>query len=254
MIIWLIGISGAGKTTIGQKLEAHFNELGVKNYLLDGDEVRDRFDRDLGYSNAEREANIKRIILGVCLLDRNDIVGIVCSISPLEHLRALTRLCEKIRASRNDRKYKIMDFLRNEEVDIDLNEVEELAGGEVIARPHFAQALVQHGYVGTNRETFDRYLDTEEFRRRVRRFKADAKTCAEAIKSAGGKVSLAYPYQMGLADDELEALVVRLKGWGWTPLSAITLNIPRNSRNSISIWQKSIISTSPAAATSTASG
>lgn len=91
MIIWLIGISGAGKTTIGRRLEAHFNETGVKNYLLDGDEVRDLFDRDLGYSDAEREANIKRIILGAYLLDRNDIVGIVCNISPLEHLRALAR-------------------------------------------------------------------------------------------------------------------------------------------------------------------
>ena len=91
MIIWLIGISGAGKTTIGRKLEAHFNQIGVKNYLLDGDEVRDLFDRDLGYSDAEREANIKRIILGAYLLDRNDIVGIVCNISPLEHLRALAR-------------------------------------------------------------------------------------------------------------------------------------------------------------------
>ena len=46
MIIWLIGISGAGKTTIGRKLEAHFNQLGIKNYLLDGDEVRDLFDRE----------------------------------------------------------------------------------------------------------------------------------------------------------------------------------------------------------------
>ena len=91
MIIWLIGISGAGKTTIGRRLEAHFNEIGVKNYLLDGDEVRDLFDRDLGYSDAEREANIKRIILGAYLLDRNDIVGIVCNISPLEHLRMLAR-------------------------------------------------------------------------------------------------------------------------------------------------------------------
>lgn len=91
MIIWLIGISGAGKTTIGRKLEQYFNEKGLKNYLLDGDEVRDLFDRDLGYSDADREANIKRIILGAYLLDRNDIVGIVCNISPLEHLRALAR-------------------------------------------------------------------------------------------------------------------------------------------------------------------
>lgn len=91
MVIWLIGISGAGKTTIGRKLEEHFDEIGKKCYLLDGDEVRDLFDRDLGYSDAEREANIKRIILGAYLLDRNDIIGIICNISPLEHLRQLSR-------------------------------------------------------------------------------------------------------------------------------------------------------------------
>lgn len=91
MILWLIGISGAGKTTIGRKLESHFNELGKKCYLLDGDEVRDLFDRDLGYTDADREANIKRIILGAYLLDRNDIIGIICNIGPLEHLRQLAR-------------------------------------------------------------------------------------------------------------------------------------------------------------------
>lgn len=91
MVIWLIGISGAGKTTIGRKLEQHFNEIRKKCYLLDGDEVRDLFDRDLGYSDAEREANIKRIILGAYLLDKNDIIGIICNIAPLEHLRQLSR-------------------------------------------------------------------------------------------------------------------------------------------------------------------
>ena len=91
MILWLIGISGAGKTTIGRKLEEHFNKIGKKCYLLDGDEVRDLFDRDLGYSDAEREANIKRIMLGAYLLDRNDIIGIICNIGPLEHLRQLAR-------------------------------------------------------------------------------------------------------------------------------------------------------------------
>lgn len=91
MIIWLIGISGAGKTTIGRRLERHFKEIGKKCYLLDGDEVRDLFDRDLGYSDADREANIKRIILGAYLLDRNDIIGIICNIGPLEKLRQLAR-------------------------------------------------------------------------------------------------------------------------------------------------------------------
>ncbi len=91
MIIWLMGISGAGKTTIGKRLEAYLNQQHIKNYLLDGDEVRDLFDRDLGYSDADREANIKRIILGAYLLDKNGILGIICNISPLEHLRALAR-------------------------------------------------------------------------------------------------------------------------------------------------------------------
>lgn len=91
MIIWLIGISGAGKTTLGRKLEEHFVSIGKKCYLLDGDEVRDLFDRDLGYTDADREANIKRIILGAYLLDRNDIIGIVCNIAPIERLRQLAR-------------------------------------------------------------------------------------------------------------------------------------------------------------------
>ena len=136
----------------------------------------------------------------------------------------LARLCEKLRAGRDGRKYKIVEFLREKGVDIDLAEVEELAGGEVIARPHFAQVLVKRGYVSTNREAFDRYLDTEEFRQRVKRFKADSRTCVEAIKSAGGKVSLAHPYQMELPDGELDVLVAQLKGWG---LDAIECYYPK---------------------------
>ena len=140
----------------------------------------------------------------------------------------LFRLCERLRAGRDERKYKIIDFLREKGIDIDLTEVEGLAGGEVIARPHFARILVNRGYVSTNREAFDRYLDTEEFRKRVKRFKADSCACVEAIKSAGGKVSLAHPYQMGLPDDELEALVAHLKDWG---LDAIECYYPKYTRS-----------------------
>ena len=137
---------------------------------------------------------------------------------------ALSRLCEQLRAGRDQRKYRIVDFLRKKGLTVDLAEVEELAGGEVIARPHFAQVMVRHGYVKTNREAFDRYLDTEEFRAEVKRFKADARTCVEAVKATGGAVSLAHPYQMGLPDGELEALVARLKEWG---LDAIECHYPK---------------------------
>ena len=141
---------------------------------------------------------------------------------------ALSRLCEQLRAGRDQRKHRIVDFLRKKGLTVDLAEVEELAGGEVIARPHFAQILVRRGYVSTNREAFDRDLDTEEFRQGVKRFKADAKTCVEAIKEAGGKVSLAHPYQMGLPDGELDRLVGQLKDWG---LDAIECDYPKYSQS-----------------------
>ena len=73
----------------------------------------------------------------------------------------LAELCRKLRESRDERKYRIVDFLQEKGISIDLKEVEELAGGNVIARPHFAQVMVRHGYVATTREAFDRYLDTD---------------------------------------------------------------------------------------------
>ena len=91
MVIWLIGISGAGKTTLGLRLQEHFKSKGNQSYLLDGDEVRAVFDGDLGYSREDREANIKRIILAAYALDRCGIAAIVCNISPFQHLRDLAR-------------------------------------------------------------------------------------------------------------------------------------------------------------------
>lgn len=136
----------------------------------------------------------------------------------------LFRLCERQRMIRDNRNQLICDFLREQGIDIDLHEVEELAGGDAVGRPHFAQVLVRHGYVSTNREAFDRYLDSEEYRKKIPRFQADARTCVEAIKSSGGKASLAHPYQMGLPDDELEVLIAQLKDWG---LDAIECYYPK---------------------------
>ncbi|MCI8942464.1 MAG: hypothetical protein HFF71_05495 [Oscillospiraceae bacterium] len=86
--------------------------------------------------------------------------------------------------------------------------------------------MVKRGYVNSNREAFGRYLDTEEFHRKVKRFKVDAKTCVDTIKSAGGKASLAHPYQIGLEDGPLEALVQMLARCG---LDAIECYYPRHT-------------------------
>jgi adenylylsulfate kinase len=91
MVFWLMGISGAGKTTIGRRLQRWLEEQHIQNYLIDGDEVRSLFDNDLGYERSDREANIKRVIMATYVLDRCDICTVVCNIAPFEHLRALAR-------------------------------------------------------------------------------------------------------------------------------------------------------------------
>lgn len=139
---------------------------------------------------------------------------------------ALTELCGKFKAGRDERKYRITDFLREKGCVLTLEEVEKIAGGTIIGRPHFAQAMVRRGYVKTNREAFDRYLDTAEYHEKVKRFKAPARICLEAIRSAGGRASLAHPYQIGLGEEALEALIRRLRDWG---LEAIECYYPRHT-------------------------
>ena len=137
----------------------------------------------------------------------------------------LGRLCGELKRGRDERKYRIIEFLREKGVRISLAEVEELAGGGIIARPHFARAMVRRGYVQTTAEAFDRYLDTDEYQR-IERQKPDARTCVEAIHGAGGRASLAHPYQTGLEDGALDGLVRQLAGYG---LDAIECFYPRHT-------------------------
>lgn len=147
----------------------------------------------------------------------------------------LTELCREMRERRNKRKYEIIDYLRTKGVDIPLAEVEALASGGVVGRPHFAQVVVNHGYAACNREVFDRWLDTEEFQEINNRFKVDAGTCLEAIKRSGGRASLAHPYQVRLEDEALEELVAQLKEGG---LDAIECYYPRHTPEQTAFYQR----------------
>jgi len=91
MVIWLIGISGAGKTTLGTKIKQYYDGNNINSFILDGDLIRDFHDNDLGYSREDRIENIKRIMLAAYILEQNAIVAIVCNISPFEHLREVAR-------------------------------------------------------------------------------------------------------------------------------------------------------------------
>ncbi|OCH35158.1 adenylyl-sulfate kinase [Aliivibrio fischeri] len=60
-VLWFTGLSGAGKSTIASALESKLAELGYHTYLLDGDNVRHGLCKDLGFSDHDRQENIRRI-------------------------------------------------------------------------------------------------------------------------------------------------------------------------------------------------
>lgn len=60
-ILWFTGLSGSGKSTLANALESKLFELGYHSYLLDGDNVRHGLNKDLGFTDADRVENIRRI-------------------------------------------------------------------------------------------------------------------------------------------------------------------------------------------------
>lgn len=125
----------------------------------------------------------------------------------------LRGFCDRMKAARDERKHKIIDFLAEKGIHIDLSEVEALAKGGVVGRPHFARVMLEHGYIKTNREAYEKYLDTEEYKR-IAIKRLSARECIGIIHGAGGKASFAHPYQVKLDDGALEGLVRDLKSWG----------------------------------------
>ncbi|AZD30990.1 adenylyl-sulfate kinase [Pseudomonas chlororaphis] len=89
--LWLTGLSGAGKSTIANALEVAMVERGRHTYLLDGDNVRMGLCRDLGFSDADREENIRRIAEVARLFVDAGLIVISAFISPFQRDRALAR-------------------------------------------------------------------------------------------------------------------------------------------------------------------
>lgn len=91
LVVWLFGLSGAGKSTIAIGLESALHRRGVLTQLLDGDNVRSSLNRDLGFSDADREENIRRIAEVARLHASIGVVVIVSCITPKRKLRQTAR-------------------------------------------------------------------------------------------------------------------------------------------------------------------
>jgi len=81
-VIWLTGLSGSGKSTIANELEYELNKMEYHTYLLDGDNIRKGLNSDLGFSEKDRNENIRRISEVAKLFVDAGIITITAFISP----------------------------------------------------------------------------------------------------------------------------------------------------------------------------
>ncbi|MGH2756380.1 MAG: adenylyl-sulfate kinase [Actinomycetota bacterium] len=86
-VIWFTGLSGSGKTTIAHAVEEQLLDAGVGVEILDGDVVRENLSKGLGFSEEDRNTNIRRIAFVAHLLQRNGTFVITAAISPYKAIR-----------------------------------------------------------------------------------------------------------------------------------------------------------------------
>lgn len=91
-VVWMTGLSGAGKTTIAKILVGELRARGLRVERLDGDVVRKSLTKDLGFSKEDRDLNIERVTFVAKLLSRNRVACVCSFISPYQSVRDKIRL------------------------------------------------------------------------------------------------------------------------------------------------------------------
>lgn len=90
-VIWFTGLSGSGKSTLADAVEQRLFQQGVSTFLLDGDNVRHGLCRDLGFSDADRKENIRRVGEVAKLMADAGLLVLTAFISPHRSERQMVR-------------------------------------------------------------------------------------------------------------------------------------------------------------------
>ena len=90
-VIWLTGLSGSGKSTVATHLAQNLNKKNIKNFIVDGDVLRESFGHDLGFSKEDRSQNVTRAVTLAQEKLKQGLVVIVAMISPFIRDREFAR-------------------------------------------------------------------------------------------------------------------------------------------------------------------
>jgi bifunctional enzyme CysN/CysC len=90
-VLWFTGLSGSGKSTIANTLESRLHALGRHTYMLDGDNIRHGLNKDLGFTDADRVENIRRVAEAARLFVDAGLIVMVSFISPFRSERRMAR-------------------------------------------------------------------------------------------------------------------------------------------------------------------
>lgn len=91
VVLWFTGLSGAGKSTLAHAVEEHLHQMGCRTFVLDGDNVRHGLCGDLGFTDEDRQENIRRIAEVSKLMLESGTITLTAFISPFKAERNLAR-------------------------------------------------------------------------------------------------------------------------------------------------------------------
>jgi len=91
IVVWLTGLPGSGKSTLAEELEKRLLGMNKMTYVLDGDIIRNGLNSDLGFSDADRNENIRRVAEVAAILKDASVISIVAFISPFIRMREFAR-------------------------------------------------------------------------------------------------------------------------------------------------------------------
>lgn len=141
---------------------------------------------------------------------------------------------ERLKQARSERNPRIVKKLNDLGIGITYEEVVRASGGGQVGRPHFAQVLVDRGYVRSISEAFDRYL-AQGAPAYVRKYRFRVKEAIDVILKARGVPVLAHPFTLNCTPEELETRLTALVQDG---LKGIEVFYPDHTAEQIALYQR----------------